>query len=118
MPGISMGGDGPAGITVPPGIRMIKMCKMNRHCLTGKTRGLYLGESTPYNGKAVEGGPLARLWVSGDYRHGVSTMDRIMARVLETQKVGKLMEGWLEELRPENRCINHLKSPKRQPGWV
>lgn len=65
-----------------------------------------------YKGKAVEGGPLARLWLKGEYRRGVSTMDRIVARVLETEMIGKLMEGWLEELQPGEPVFNPFEVPR------
>lgn len=69
-----------------------------------------------YNGRAVEGGPLARLWVSGDYRRGVSVMDRIMARVVESQKIGLLMEEWVEQLRPGEPVYKPFKVPKKAQG--
>ncbi|SFR00250.1 nickel-dependent hydrogenase large subunit [Desulfoscipio geothermicus] len=69
-----------------------------------------------YNGRAMEGGPLARLWVSGDYRHGVSTLDRIMARVLETEKIGRLMEDWLQELRPGEPVYKPFEIPQKAAG--
>jgi len=51
-----------------------------------------------YDGKVHEVGPLARMWVNGDYRRGISVMDRLMARALETQKVANAMDGWLSQL--------------------
>jgi hydrogenase large subunit len=51
-----------------------------------------------YSNKACEAGPLARMWVNGDYRRGVSVMDRHMARALETQKLANAMIGWLDQL--------------------
>ena len=51
-----------------------------------------------YAGQPYEAGPLARMWVNGDYRNGVSTMDRHVARALETLKVAQAMQGWLGEL--------------------
>jgi len=69
-----------------------------------------------YNGKAVEGGPLARLWVGGGYRRGVSVMDRIMARVLETKMIGEMMAGWLEELRPGEPIYTPFKIPREAEG--
>jgi hydrogenase large subunit len=51
-----------------------------------------------YDGKVHEVGPLARMWVNGDYRRGISVMDRLMARALETQKVANAMDGWLGQL--------------------
>src|SRR5579859_7432689 len=51
-----------------------------------------------YSNKSCEAGPLARMWVNGDYRQGISVMDRHMARALETQKVADAMLGWLGQL--------------------
>ncbi|HOK65692.1 MAG TPA: nickel-dependent hydrogenase large subunit [Anaerohalosphaeraceae bacterium] len=57
-----------------------------------------------YNGQVYELGPLARMWVNGDYRNGISVMDRLMARALEAQKIAYAMDsadhtsGWLNEL--------------------
>jgi hydrogenase large subunit len=51
-----------------------------------------------YSNNACEAGPLARMWVNGDYRKGVSVMDRHLARALETQKVANAMVGWLSQL--------------------
>jgi hydrogenase large subunit len=51
-----------------------------------------------YGNKPCEAGPLARMWVNGDYRKGISVMDRHMARALETQKVANAMITWLSQL--------------------
>lgn len=40
-----------------------------------------------YAGVPYETGALARMWVNGDYRRGVSVMDRHQARVKETSKI-------------------------------
>jgi len=69
-----------------------------------------------YDGRAVEGGPLARLWIRGNYRRGISAMDRYMARVLETEMVGRLMEDWLDELRPGEPVFLPFKIPREAEG--
>ncbi len=51
-----------------------------------------------YNGAPMECGPLARMWVNGDYWAGVSVMDRHRARALEAQKITDAMFGWLDQL--------------------
>ena len=51
-----------------------------------------------YSNNPCEAGPLARMWVNGDYRQGVSVMDRHVARAQETQKVANAMLGWLGQL--------------------
>jgi len=53
-----------------------------------------------YLEKAHEAGPLARLWVNGQYSHGISMMDRIVARATEAQSLANAMDGWLDELVP------------------
>ena len=53
-----------------------------------------------YNGAVHELGPLARMWVNGEYTNGVSALDRIMARALETKLIADAMDGWLDELVP------------------
>ena len=47
------------------------------------------------------------MWVNGDYRNGISVMDRIVARALETQKVADAMDGWLNQLSPAARSSLH-----------
>jgi hydrogenase large subunit len=51
-----------------------------------------------YSTHPCEAGPLARMWINGDYRQGVSVMDRHMARALEAQKIGDAMLTWLDQL--------------------
>lgn len=53
-----------------------------------------------YNGLPCEVGPLARQWLSGDYRNGISTMDRIIARALEAKKIAEIIDVLLENLNP------------------
>lgn len=53
-----------------------------------------------YLNKVYEVGPLARMWVNGDYRRGISVLDRLAARALETKKVANAMETWLGQLNP------------------
>jgi len=53
-----------------------------------------------YNNLPYETGPLARLWLSGEYRNGISTMDRTIARVLEARKIALIMNTLLENLTP------------------
>jgi hydrogenase large subunit len=45
-----------------------------------------------------EVGPLARMWVNGDYTRGISALDRIAARAYETKKVADAMDGWLSQI--------------------
>ena len=54
-----------------------------------------------YDGRPCEVGPLARMWISGDYRLGVSVMDRHLARAREALKIARAVREWLEGLTPE-----------------
>lgn len=49
-------------------------------------------------GKPHETGPLARMWINGDYTRGISVLDRHAARALECKKVADAMDGWLNQL--------------------
>ncbi|HIE12827.1 MAG TPA: hyaluronate lyase [Desulfotomaculum sp.] len=69
-----------------------------------------------YNGRPFEGGPLARLWVAGCYRRGISAMDRLTARVKETEILCGLMKEWLEELAPGEPVFTPFKPPKSGEG--
>jgi hydrogenase large subunit len=51
-----------------------------------------------YLGKVHEAGPLARMYINGDYTNGISVLDRIAARAYETKKVADAMDGWLNLL--------------------
>lgn len=50
------------------------------------------------NGKPFEAGPLARMWINGDYQRGISVMDRHLARANEAVKIANEMSKWLDEL--------------------
>lgn len=60
-----------------------------------------------YLGLPMEVGPLARLIVSGEYTNGHSCMDRIIARVLETEKILRIMKNLTKriELKPNNQKV-------------
>lgn len=51
-----------------------------------------------YQGTPVETGPLARMWISGKYRRGISTMDRHRARAVETKLIAEAMLDWVRQL--------------------
>lgn len=67
----------------------------------GKGDAYSWAKAPRYKGNPVEVGPLAHLWMKGDYRKGISTIDRLMARYLEAEMVAKLMQQWLKELNPD-----------------
>ncbi len=51
-----------------------------------------------YGDQVHELGPLARMWINGDYTNGISVLDRLAARALETKVIADAMDGWLDEL--------------------
>lgn len=66
----------------------------------GKRQAYSWIKAPRYNGLPFEAGPLARQWLSGEYRNGISTMDRTIARVLEARKITEVMGVLLENLIP------------------
>jgi hydrogenase large subunit len=62
-------------------------------------QGAYSWVKAPRYASAVhEVGPLARMYVNGDYRTGISVLDRHVARALECKKVADAMVTWLGQL--------------------
>ena len=57
-------------------------------------------KSPRYEDKPCEVGPLARMWVNGDYQNGISVMDRHLARANEALKVAVALKQWVNELDP------------------
>lgn len=79
--------------------------------------GAYTWLKAPrYAGKAHEAGPLARLWVSNDYTHGISAMDRIMARAAEAKMIADAMDDWLDELVPAAPVCTPSSKPQQAVG--
>lgn len=59
--------------------------------------GAYSWSKAPrYGNIPCEVGPLARMILSGEYRNGISMMDRTLARVLEVRKIISIMEHLLD----------------------
>jgi hydrogenase large subunit len=54
-----------------------------------------------YADKPHELGPLARMWINNRYTHGISAMDRIVARAQEAKLIADAMDAWLDELVPD-----------------
>lgn len=85
--------------------------------LEPEKEGAYSWIKAPrYQGKSVQTGPLSRLWITGDYRNGISTMDRLYARVLEAKKVALLMEEWAHKLEPGKPIYNKHKPLRNGTG--
>lgn len=54
-----------------------------------------------YNGMPVEVGPLARMYISGGYSNGISTLDRTISRVLEAKKICDIVEYLIDKIKPQ-----------------
>lgn len=53
-----------------------------------------------YADRPYEAGPLARMWINGEYRRGISVMDRHEARALEALEVARALRVWVDQLHP------------------
>jgi len=70
-----------------------------------------------YQGQPYEAGPLARMWVNGEYTSGISVMDRHRARALEALKIAKAMKGWLSGLAPGGPVYAEYSPPSAGQGY-
>mgnify|MGYP006282661101 CR=1 FL=1 len=69
-----------------------------------------------YEGYPMEVGPLARMYLSGRYTRGISTMDRTIARVLEVKKIIEIMEGLLNRLELSPTQQDRYEFPQQARG--
>ncbi|MDD2362388.1 MAG: nickel-dependent hydrogenase large subunit [Eubacteriales bacterium] len=69
-----------------------------------------------YNNIPYEVGPLARQWLSGNYRNGISVMDRTIARVLEAGKIVSIMKILLQNLIPGISVQQKYTVPEKAGG--
>lgn len=69
-----------------------------------------------YLQKVHEVGPLARMWVNGDYSRGISVIDRLRARALETKKIALAMADWVHQLQPSQPIQNKRATPGTATG--
>ncbi|HEY5913495.1 MAG TPA: nickel-dependent hydrogenase large subunit [Verrucomicrobiae bacterium] len=69
-----------------------------------------------YAGQPYETGALARMWVNGDYRQGISVMDRHRARAYETLKIANAILVWLNQLVPNQSPYTTYLTPKQGSG--
>lgn len=65
-----------------------------------------------YQARPYEAGPLARMWVNGEYLNGISVMDRHMARAREALKIARAVQAWLDELVPEGPVYTEPTLPE------
>lgn len=73
-----------------------------------------------YSKLPMEVGPLARLIISGEYNRGHSCMDRIIARVLETEKILEIMENLVQriELKENNQKVYDIPEKAYGVGLI
>ena len=69
-----------------------------------------------YQGRPFEVGPLARLWLKGEYRSGISCMDRTIARTLEARKVAEILGTLLDQITPGVSVQQAWQLPERAMG--
>lgn len=55
-------------------------------------------KSAKLENRSFECGPLARQWMTGEYRNGISTMDRIIARIYEARKITEILKTLLDHM--------------------
>ncbi|BDG04050.1 nickel-dependent hydrogenase large subunit [Anaeromyxobacter oryzae] len=81
-------------------------------------RGAYSWVKAPRLGDEVfQVGALARMIVSGNYRGGLSAMDRLLANAYETGLVAGAMRGWLGGLSLDTSGYQHVATmPKAGRG--
>jgi hydrogenase large subunit len=56
------------------------------------------------------------MWVNGDYRNGVSTMDRHVARAQEAVKIVRELTAWVNELQPAGPVFQSFTTPTAGTG--
>ncbi len=69
-----------------------------------------------YDNLPYEVGPLARQWLSGEYRNGISAMDRTIARALEAKKIVEIMQILIANLIPDVPMQQEYEIPVQSSG--
>lgn len=70
-----------------------------------------------YQNQPYEVGPLARMWVNGDYSSGISVMDRHKARAQEALKVAQAMQTWVTQLDPSAPVYQQFSAPDQASAF-
>jgi hydrogenase large subunit len=80
-------------------------------------KGAYSWIKAPrYQNIPFETGPLARQWLCGEYRNGISAMDRTVARVLEAVKICKVLKILLDNVIPDVSGQSIYQIPETASG--
>lgn len=69
-----------------------------------------------YANQPCEAGPLARMWVNGDYRNGISVMDRHEARAREACKIVNALGDWVDDLQMNGPVYVDFDTPASGTG--
>ena len=69
-----------------------------------------------YKDYPLEVGPLARMTIGGYYNNGISAMDRLIARVLETKKICSVVEGLLDVVKLQQPYQEQWQVPNQGSG--
>ncbi|MCM8823340.1 MAG: nickel-dependent hydrogenase large subunit [Candidatus Omnitrophica bacterium] len=78
--------------------------------------GAYTWIKAPrYEGEALETGPLARMWINGDYSQGISVIDRHLARAMETKKIVDSLEEQIKSIKIGGPVYKKFEIPSF--GW-
>ena len=70
-----------------------------------------------YQQLPYEVGPLARMWVNGDYQNGISVMDRHLSRAREALKIAEAMRIWVTQLNPAGPVYNPSTVPQSATSY-
>ncbi len=63
-----------------------------------------------------EVGPLARMWINGDYQKGISVLDRHFARANEALKIATAMSNWISQISPSGPVYQQYAVPTSGTG--
>jgi hydrogenase large subunit len=95
----------------------------NRHPSDGITQAAYPKEGAyswlkapRYDSLPYETGPLARMWIAGRYRKGISVLDRHIARAQETLILAEALPGWLDGLEVGGSAYTAFTTPAEAAG--
>ena len=88
----------------------------NNEVDTNKPQAYSFIKAPRYNNIPYEVGPLARQWLCGEYRNGISAMDRTIARALEARKIVIVMKELLHNLIPGVDMQQEYTVPEKSIG--
>ncbi len=76
-----------------------------------QTRACSWRKAPRYAAQPYEVGALPRMWINGDYRDGISVMDRHRARAHETLKIAEALAIWIAQLNPSGPVFTNNFPP-------